>query len=507
MSRYMMNKFIRAVEMSTANVNATSPTPRVSSMAGSPGERAPMAAADDRVLTPEERTAFVERDYGALYGLGAHPYLLWHFTEASLRARVHRGFRMAGTRGALPRRDHPARRGSTTSLILPHRVHRVPPRRGFAGPAAHRFRGTSVGRIRPRAVRAGTCSLHPSALPTGGPPGASARARRMPRGWGFPRGIRPICAGVARRGERGLRPSSMCGCGRSGAPAVRVSSPEDGRTTGVIATPSGDVAGVPHLRGGAGRRRVRPVRPTTCRRSSRVLKPDRSSPRQKADGGCGRADRGRAGVGARVRARGSVRVRAGSGRGRSPGSSRCRGRSTIASPTTEMALPPSVIGRLIGSARLGAAEDAVSSVVVLPRSRVRPGAVEAPGTVRVTVASSSSEIALPVTPMGAVTGAVIWVPPRTLSVPVVVLPPVAGVAAAGVVPPVRVTVASSRSEIALPDTVIGAVMGAVTCVPLPMAVVADVVTSTERRNAGAAAPCPGRRGSSRCHRAATRRFP
>lgn len=33
-------------------------------------------------LTDEERDALVARDFGALYEMGAHPYLLWSFTEA-----------------------------------------------------------------------------------------------------------------------------------------------------------------------------------------------------------------------------------------------------------------------------------------------------------------------------------------------------------------------------------------------------------------------------------------
>ena len=82
MSRYMMNKFIRAVEMSTANVNAYVADTEGFVDGWLAGGAGPDAVADDRVLTLEERTAFVERDYGALYGLGAHPYLLWHFTEA-----------------------------------------------------------------------------------------------------------------------------------------------------------------------------------------------------------------------------------------------------------------------------------------------------------------------------------------------------------------------------------------------------------------------------------------
>jgi hypothetical protein len=34
-----------------------------------------------RDLTTEERRALVERDYAALYALGAHPFLLWGWTH------------------------------------------------------------------------------------------------------------------------------------------------------------------------------------------------------------------------------------------------------------------------------------------------------------------------------------------------------------------------------------------------------------------------------------------
>ena len=37
-------------------------------------------------LTDPERQALVVQDYGALYALGAHPFLLWGWTT-----RVHRG--------------------------------------------------------------------------------------------------------------------------------------------------------------------------------------------------------------------------------------------------------------------------------------------------------------------------------------------------------------------------------------------------------------------------------
>lgn len=82
MSKYMIDKFMRAVEMSDAAVDAY-----VADTAGfveaweaaSGGTDRPT---DDRTLTAEERAAFIARDFEALYVLGAHPYLLWHFTEA-----------------------------------------------------------------------------------------------------------------------------------------------------------------------------------------------------------------------------------------------------------------------------------------------------------------------------------------------------------------------------------------------------------------------------------------
>lgn len=82
MSAYMMNKFMRAVEMSDDAVRGyvADPAAFVAGwLGGAPG---PDQRPDDRVLTAAERAAFEARDYGALYALGAHPYLLWHFTEA-----------------------------------------------------------------------------------------------------------------------------------------------------------------------------------------------------------------------------------------------------------------------------------------------------------------------------------------------------------------------------------------------------------------------------------------
>ena len=44
--------------------------------------RGPQPVPDGGVLDPDERGAFVGRDYGQLYRMGAHPYLLLHFARA-----------------------------------------------------------------------------------------------------------------------------------------------------------------------------------------------------------------------------------------------------------------------------------------------------------------------------------------------------------------------------------------------------------------------------------------
>jgi hypothetical protein len=82
MSRYMMNKFMRAVEMSDAAVARYIADPPAEVRAWRAAQAGPDRATDDRVLTDEEAAAFGVRDFATLYRLGAHPYLLWHFVEA-----------------------------------------------------------------------------------------------------------------------------------------------------------------------------------------------------------------------------------------------------------------------------------------------------------------------------------------------------------------------------------------------------------------------------------------
>jgi hypothetical protein len=81
-SRYMLNKFLRSVEMSDAAVAAYVADPDGFLRSWLDGAAGRDARPDDRELTAEEARAFSERDFAALYVLGAHPYLLWHFTEA-----------------------------------------------------------------------------------------------------------------------------------------------------------------------------------------------------------------------------------------------------------------------------------------------------------------------------------------------------------------------------------------------------------------------------------------
>lgn len=82
MSRYMMNKFIRAVEMSDAAVARYIADPPAEVRRWLAGAAGPHEATDDRELTAEEIGAFDAIDFEALYRLGAHPYLLWHWVEA-----------------------------------------------------------------------------------------------------------------------------------------------------------------------------------------------------------------------------------------------------------------------------------------------------------------------------------------------------------------------------------------------------------------------------------------
>ena len=143
------------------------------------------------------------------------------------------------------------------------------------------------------------------------------------------------------------------------------------------------------------------------------------------------------------------------------------------SPITEMALPPTVTGAVMGvTTCVPLAVPSVPSVDgAAPESL---GAPTVPVVVSVVSLSPRTEMALPPTVTGAVMGATTCVPPRMLSEPPVVAPSVPE-------PPEFVLPAdesddslSPRTEMALPPTVTGAVMGATTCVPLAVPSVPSV---------------------------------
>lgn len=92
MSKYMVDKFIRHVELSDANVKNYVADPEGFVREWLAGGTSAEAATDDRTLTDTEAAAFAARDYEALYLLGAHPYLLWHFTEAVYEHEYTEGF-------------------------------------------------------------------------------------------------------------------------------------------------------------------------------------------------------------------------------------------------------------------------------------------------------------------------------------------------------------------------------------------------------------------------------
>jgi hypothetical protein len=101
MSRYTVNTLMRQVLLDDA---------RLAAYRDDPGGyvarfRAGRASAGLAGLSEREAVALDGPDYGALYALGAHPYLLWSFTEAALAPPLKRpdlveSFRLAATRAA-----------------------------------------------------------------------------------------------------------------------------------------------------------------------------------------------------------------------------------------------------------------------------------------------------------------------------------------------------------------------------------------------------------------------
>ena len=106
MSRYAVNTFMRLVNIDPAALRDY--------VADPVGFASAWAEHDRPAASAPERTALEERDYATLYRLGAHPYLLWSFTEAVWVPEVSRpelveSFRAAAREVGYPDwRIHPA---------------------------------------------------------------------------------------------------------------------------------------------------------------------------------------------------------------------------------------------------------------------------------------------------------------------------------------------------------------------------------------------------------------
>ena len=74
MSKYWMAKLMRLINADEPSLAAYKRDPA--------GFVAQWEAREGHRLTDDERAAFVARDFGKLYALGAHPFLLWSWTEA-----------------------------------------------------------------------------------------------------------------------------------------------------------------------------------------------------------------------------------------------------------------------------------------------------------------------------------------------------------------------------------------------------------------------------------------
>jgi hypothetical protein len=83
MSRYMVNKLMWEVDRSDQALDRFKTDPREyldlwETMAERPVPPYPEGGS----LTAVERQALESRDYGALYAMGANPYLLWQFARS-----------------------------------------------------------------------------------------------------------------------------------------------------------------------------------------------------------------------------------------------------------------------------------------------------------------------------------------------------------------------------------------------------------------------------------------
>jgi hypothetical protein len=82
LSRYLVDKFMRSVNMNRRAEEEYKKDPAGFVAEWEKGQGLKFAA--------EEKEALAARDYAKLYALGAHPFLLWSFTEAVWTPEVPR---------------------------------------------------------------------------------------------------------------------------------------------------------------------------------------------------------------------------------------------------------------------------------------------------------------------------------------------------------------------------------------------------------------------------------
>ena len=84
MGRYEVNKFMRWVNMDADALAAyrRDPAGVVSQWSAESPSASPRPLPAGGPLAEDEVAALSARDFGALYAMGAHPYLLWSFSEA-----------------------------------------------------------------------------------------------------------------------------------------------------------------------------------------------------------------------------------------------------------------------------------------------------------------------------------------------------------------------------------------------------------------------------------------
>lgn len=109
MSRYELNKFMRKVNMDADALSdyRADPARYVDAWCRPGPDGSPRPYPEGGTLDGAEREAFAARDFGALYRMGAHPYLLWSFTEAVWiherpRGWIVESFRVAAQEAGYP---------------------------------------------------------------------------------------------------------------------------------------------------------------------------------------------------------------------------------------------------------------------------------------------------------------------------------------------------------------------------------------------------------------------